>query len=59
MCGAGIAGSVSGHYGGRLGVLPEHYLKGPGGDPPPYDLDYGFDLAKEDEEEEDDGDDEL
>ena len=31
----------------------DHYLKGPGGQPPPYDLDYGFDLSKEDEEEDD------
>ena len=28
-----------------------HYLKGSGGDPPPYELDYGFDQSEEDEED--------
>ncbi len=28
----------------------EHYLKGPGGDPPPYALDYGFDESDDEEE---------
>lgn len=28
-----------------------HYVKGPGGDPPPYELDYGFDLSEKDEED--------
>lgn len=27
-----------------------HYLKGPGGDPPAYDLDYGIDLSQEDDD---------
>ncbi|MCH8966374.1 MAG: S9 family peptidase [Planctomycetes bacterium] len=31
-----------------------HYLKGPGGDPPAYELDYGFDTSKEDEDDSDD-----
>jgi len=34
----------------RLVQWMEHYLKGPGGDPPPYEIDYG--VKKQDEKAE-------
>lgn len=34
----------------------EHYLKGPGGDPPPHEIDYGFDTESDEDEDEDDDD---
>ena len=44
-------------YSVRMLRWMEHYLKGPGGDPPPYEIDYGFqddDDDEDDDEEEDD-----
>ncbi len=37
-------------YNLRMMRWMEHYLKGPGGDPPPYELDYGIDFSGDDAE---------
>ena len=37
-------------YSLRLVRWMEHYLKGPGGDPPPYEIEYGIELGPADDD---------